>query len=308
MHGVLNINKPAGITSHDVVSRVRKALGTRRVGHAGTLDPGATGVLIVCVGQATRLSEYLMGQEKEYRTTLVLGQETTTEDFEGEIVSEKECTHISPEDIEAVLPSFIGEIQQIPPMVSAVHHEGKRLYELARKNIVVEREARTVSVRSIRMLNFTPGEYPRVELDVTCSKGTYIRTLCADIGKALGCGGHMGSLVRTRVGRFELSKSVDLEELKTRAEEGKAGDLLVSLADSIPDMPAVQLKENETVLIRNGVRVPTNVKIYDVLLRFLGPDGNLIAIGRVVGQGDEACLRPEKVFSMEEKDKTNEYG
>jgi tRNA pseudouridine55 synthase len=186
MDGILNINKPAGITSHDVVSRVRRAFKIRRVGHAGTLDPGATGVLVVCIGQATRVVEYLMGQEKEYSAVLALGEETSTEDAEGELVSSSDCSHITPDQVEAVMPSFVGEIMQIPPMVSAIHHEGKRLYELARNNIVVEREARPVTIHSLKMTGFVSGEHPHIELDVTCGKGTYIRTLCADIGRKLG--------------------------------------------------------------------------------------------------------------------------
>jgi tRNA pseudouridine55 synthase len=208
MDGVLNLHKPPGMTSHDVVDVVRRLLETKRVGHAGTLDPAATGVLVVCVGEATRIVEYLMEGTKSYRAEITFGVTTTTEDAEGEIVSEQSAADVTEERLREVLRQFIGDIEQIPPMFSAVQVGGKRLHELARRGETVERPKRQVHIEGINLIKFTSAERAIAVLDVTCSKGTYIRTLAADIGAALGCGAHLSSLVRTRVGRFRLEESL----------------------------------------------------------------------------------------------------
>jgi tRNA pseudouridine55 synthase len=203
------------------------------------------------------------------------------------------------QQVESVIPSFVGDIMQIP-MVSAVHHEGKRLYELARKNVVVERKPRAVTVYSIRMLGFVSGEHPRVELVITCGKGTYVRTLCADIGRALGCGGHMGSLVRSRVGNFSLENAVTLEDLESLVNQGKGEEILVPMDKALSKMPFVKLNERDSLLIRHGVMVPTSVKIdVDIIIRIHDSEGELIALGRIVEQEEGVKLRPEKVFSLE---------
>ena len=206
MDGFLNIHKPAGMTSHDVVARVRRALKLKRVGHAGTLDPDATGVLVVAVGQATRLLPYVPLEPKVYLATIGFGTATDTEDASGQVTAEADASGLTEAALRSVLPRFIGEIQQVPPMVSALHHNGQRLYDLARQGITVEREARTITIHAIECLSLD-------RIRVTCGGGTYIRTLCKDIGEALGLPAHMASLEREAVGPYKLSEAIGLDAL-----------------------------------------------------------------------------------------------
>lgn len=215
MDALVNLYKPAGMTSREAVDAVRRISGVRRAGHTGTLDPGAEGVLLICLGKATRLNEFLQWLPKTYRATMVLGVQTDTQDMEGEVIATADASGVTREMVEAVLPRFTGEIEQIPPMHSAVHHEGRRLYDLAREGKVVPRQARKVSVYRLQLLNFSPGEHPEADIEVECSTGTYIRTLCADIGDALGTGGYMKSLVRTAIGPFHVEDAVTLQQLET---------------------------------------------------------------------------------------------
>ncbi|GBC94240.1 tRNA pseudouridine synthase B [bacterium HR16] len=232
MDALLNLYKPAGMTSREAVDAVRRILGVRRAGHTGTLDPGAEGVLLICLGKATRLNEFLQWLPKTYRATMVLGVQTDTQDMEGKVIASTDAGGITREMLEAVLPRFTGEIEQIPPMHSAVHHEGRRLYELAREGKVVSREARKVQVYRLELLRFSPGEHPEAEIEVECSTGTYIRTLCADIGDALGAGGAMKSLVRTAIGAFRVENAVTLQQL----EAGDAADHLIPMAKAVEDI------------------------------------------------------------------------
>lgn len=304
MDGVLNVNKPAGPTSHDVVARVRRMTGEKRIGHAGTLDPDACGVLALCLGQATRVVEYLTEWRKSYRAVVAFGAETDTEDASGKVMRKCDCSSVTREDVEAVLPMFTGDIMQAPPMVSAVHHQGKRLYELARAGEFVDREPRPVSVYSVTLGEFTPGQEPTAVLDVQCSRGTYIRTLCADIGKAVGCGAHMGSLVRTAVGDFTLESALSLDEIGVYASEGRMGEILMSINDAISSMPMVTVSEEDAGRIRNGIKLPaddwseaTSVSIGSPV-KICAPNGSLIAIGKFAAN-DAGCmiLRPVKVLS-----------
>ncbi len=289
MNGVLNIDKPAGMTSHDVVARVRRVARLKRVGHAGTLDPDATGVLLVCLGTATRLSDFLADEGKEYRATLALGVTTTTEDASGEVLMRTDAGHLSEKDLAAVLPRFVGDISQIPPMVSAVHHEGRRLYELAREGVTVERAARTIRIDSIRLIDFTPGELATAMLDVACGKGTYIRTLCADLGAALGVGGHMAALRRTRVGAFTIETATPLDAL---AEESLPG-LLVSPADALAEMPAHLLAADaERDDIAHGRALRSDLPA-GAVVKVMDAGGELVALARADGEQ----LRPFKVFA-----------
>jgi tRNA pseudouridine55 synthase len=229
MDALVNLYKPAGMTSREAVDAVRRILGVRRAGHTGTLDPGAEGVLLICLGKATRLNEFLQWLPKTYRATMVLGVQTNTQDGEGEVIATTDASSITRERVEAVFPQFTGEIEQIPPMHSAIHHEGRRLYDLAREGKVVARQARKVFVHRLQLLNFLSGEHPEAEIEVECSTGTYIRTLCADIGNALGVGGHMKSLVRTAIGAFRAENAVTLQQLETE----KAADCLIPMARAI---------------------------------------------------------------------------
>src|SRR5262245_1264973 len=212
MHGFLNIDKPAGPTSHDVVVRVRRLAKQRRVGHAGTLDPAATGVLVVALGNATRLIEYVQEQtSKRYQALVQLGVTTATDDAEGEVLHESPVPHLALAEIDAQLVAFRGEIEQAPPQYSAIHHAGRRMHELARAGIIVDLPTRTVTIDRLVVLAWEP---PLLTLDVTCSKGTYIRSLARDIGAAIGCGAHLQALRRLAVGTFEVEDAATLEQLE----------------------------------------------------------------------------------------------
>jgi len=234
MDGILNILKPPGMTSHDVVSFARKVLGTKKIGHTGTLDPGVAGVLVLCVGKATRLAEYILETGKTYRGEITLGLATDTQDSFGKIIEEKKDFNITLEQLTAVLVSFQGTIKQIPPMYSALKHKGKKLYELAREGQEIVREAREVEIKSLKMLTQLNEcdilkFKAKLFFEVECSKGTYVRTLCADIGSSLGCGGYMSYLIRTSVGKFQLAQACTLEELKELREKALhplSGDIL----------------------------------------------------------------------------------
>lgn len=226
MIGIVNINKPKGKSSHFAVAVIRRITGIKKVGHTGTLDPLATGVLPICIGrEATKLSQIIMDGNKGYRAVVQLGATTNTQDAEGEILSTASVNGIGKTEIETVLKKFIGEVTQIPPMYSAIKINGEKLYNLAREGIEVERKPRTINIFNIELLNVNEDEHT-FEIQVDCSKGTYIRTLCADIGEALGCGAYMKSLIRNKCGRFTLEKSITLEEFETLYNQGKAETVL----------------------------------------------------------------------------------
>ncbi len=286
--GILNIDKPAGMTSHDVVGRIRRIAHLKRVGHAGTLDPDATGVLLVCIGSATRFADYLAAAGKEYQAVLVLGTTTTTEDASGTVLSETDTSHVTQEDLQEVLPQFIGGILQTPPMVSAVHHQGKRLYELARAGVTVERTPRPVQIDQITLHNFHPGPRATASMDVVCGKGTYIRTLCADIGAALGVGGHMQSLRRTHVGGFGIQSSVLLDDLT----ETNWQTHLVSPVHALPNWPCQTIETTQAEDIRHGRAIPT--ALADTETAFvLDAQGQILALARA----EAGTLHPHKVFT-----------
>ena len=208
--GVLLVDKPLGLTSHDVVDRIRRHFGFKKVGHCGTLDPGATGLLVIVLERATKLQDRLMADDKTYEGWMCLGVATDSQDADGEVVAEKPVPALSSTDLEAVLDKFRGDIQQIPPMVSAIKHQGQPLYKLARKGKTVEREPRKIHIYDLRVLSL---DLPRVQLRVTCTKGTYVRTLCHDIGETLGCGAHLAELRRTRSGDLNVKDAQPLDEL-----------------------------------------------------------------------------------------------
>ncbi len=255
MNGIINVYKEKGYTSHDVVAKLRGMLKERRIGHTGTLDPEAEGVLPVCIGKATKVCELLTGESKTYHTVLLLGVETDTQDLTGQLLRRSEvcCTE---EELRSCTETFVGEQMQTPPMYSAVKVNGKRLYELARQGIEVERKARKIRIEEIRIDRI---EWPEVELTVRCSRGTYIRTLCQDIGAALGCGGCMKSLLRTRVGPFSLENSKKLAEIETCCREGKLKDMLCPIDALFPHAEAVGLSPAAERLVRNGTALSRSV-------------------------------------------------
>lgn len=256
MNGIIVINKPIGKTSHDMVSFVRKLTGIKKVGHTGTLDPDATGVLPICIGKATKAADMLTVSDKAYRTQLVLGRTTDTQDASGKVLTERQVT-VTKEDIEEAVSQFIGEISQIPPMFSAIKKDGKKLYELARQGISVEREPRKVTIYNIEIKEINL-DNKTVTLDVDCSKGTYIRTLCEDIGEKLGCGAYMKSLVRTKSASFTLSDSFTQEELVQMKEKGTLDGALLPLDSIFEDYQKIKLNQVLSIKVKNGVRIRAN--------------------------------------------------
>ena len=286
LDGVLVVNKPAGWTSHDVVAKARKLLGVSKIGHTGTLDPAATGVLVLCLGKATRIAEYLVNTDKEYRAVLRLGVTTDTQDATGNVVGRTEGVLPEQAAIAAVMASFIGRLQQVPPMYAAIKVKGVPLYKSARAGRTVPRQPREFTVRSLEIRSIKPTP-PTIDItfDVVCSKGTYVRTLCADIGEALGVGGHLAGLERRRVGRFSIEEALSLDEL---AEREAVESRLYSPAEALTDLPALVIDEVASRSIRHGVAVPATrvVKAEGAWAAgdrvcLLGPDGRLLAIGKV---------------------------
>lgn len=248
IHGVINIYKEKGYTSHDVVAKLRGILKQKKIGHTGTLDPAAEGVLPVCLGKGTKLCDMLTEKEKTYRAVLLLGKTTDTQDTTGEVLSEQEvsCTE---EEARKAVESFQGEYDQIPPMYSALKVNGKKLCDLARAGKTVERKARRVIIHEIVLESV---ELPRITMTVTCSKGTYIRTLCQDIGERLGCGGCMESLMRIRSGRFSIEESVRLSDVEKAMQEGCIEKLVLPVDQMFAAYPAVYVKGEFRRLIENG--------------------------------------------------------
>ncbi|HHH41182.1 MAG TPA: tRNA pseudouridine(55) synthase TruB [Chloroflexi bacterium] len=292
MDGILNLNKPAGLTSHDVVDRVRAVARQRKVGHAGTLDPMATGVLLVCLGRATRVAEYLMASPKTYRARVRLGVTTDTYDAEGSVVEERPV-EVDRAAVERALERFRGRILQVPPMYSALKHKGKRLYELARRGEVVEREPRPVEVYRLELVEWTP---PELVLELDCSPGTYVRALAHDLGEALGCGAHLAGLVRLASGDFRLEEATPLEEL-TRE---RLPSLLLPIDAALRRYPALHLDEARARAVRTGQAVagpPPPEATGDLLplARAYGPDGTFLAV--VEYRPDRGTWHPRKVFA-----------
>lgn len=249
IHGVLNIYKEKGYTSHDVVARLRRIVGQKKIGHTGTLDPEAEGVLPVCLGKATKLCDLLTDKDKTYEAVLLLGISTDTQDTTGKILEGKNTADLREEAVREVVLSFEGEYDQIPPMFSALKVGGKKLYELARDGKEVERKPRHVQIYRIRILQI---DLPRVRMEVTCSKGTYIRTLCHDIGEKLGCGGCMESLLRTRVERFGVAESLRISEVEQLMDEGTLQEHMIKVDEMFPDYQKVYLTPEASAAVRNG--------------------------------------------------------
>ena len=251
MNGIIVLDKPQGKTSHAMVNFIRRMTGIKRVGHTGTLDPMATGVLPICIGSATKAADMLTLSDKGYRAEFVLGITTDTEDISGEVLT-KTDVNLTVSEITDAIMSFCGEIEQIPPMYSAIKQNGKKLYELARQGIDVERQSRQVTIHSIDILNIDTEKWT-VEIDVICSKGTYIRTLCADIGKKLGTGACMTSLRRTKTGEFTLDDAYTEEYIEENIE--KLEKLVIPVDKMFVEYPAIYLNEKQTRSIVNGVRM-----------------------------------------------------
>lgn len=282
MFGFLNVYKPQGKTSHDVVAVLRRVTKIKQIGHTGTLDPFAEGVLPVCIGKATRLIEYLV-DDKAYVGTIQLGKSTTTYDVEGEVVNSSD-RKVSLEEIEAILPKFRGEIEQIPPIYSAIKVNGKKLYEYARKGEEVEIKPREVNIYKLEIVNFNQ-EKQTVDLHIECSKGTYIRSIAHDIGEALGCYGHLIKLVRIKAGKFEINKSIKLDELQTDEQVKK--NLIYPL--EYLEYPQYVLNEQECEKVSHGMSISISLENGKALLVF---GGKLVAVADI----SDGKAKTEKVF------------
>lgn len=254
---------------------MRKILGIKKIGHTGTLDPQATGVLPVCIGKGTKVSDMLTCSDKEYIARVRLGVTTSTEDIWGEVLSKTDATGVSEDDVRRVASEFVGEISQLPPMYSAVKVGGKKLYEYARKGVEVERKSRTVQIKEIEIFDFEPCSF---SMRVACSKGTYIRTLCADIGKKLVTGAVMSDLVRTKSGGFSINDAKTLDEIRSVAESGRADSLLVPVDKIFASLPEITVDARRTAQILNGMFLETNLS--DGEYRVYGSVG-FLCVGRV---------------------------
>ncbi len=286
MRGFLLVDKAAGITSHGVVDKVRKALGIKKVGHAGTLDPMATGLLVVAVGPVTRLIRWIQDAEKEYETTVLLGIGTSTLDAEGETTEQVDMSGVTRADVVAQLARFRGEIEQVPPMVSALKVGGRRLHELARKGIEVERKSRSVIISELTLTGFDPGERPLMHLRVVCSKGTYIRTLGDDIAIALGGRGHLTVLRRTRIGHLKVANAVFVGDVSPES--------LVDPGYALGSLPIVEVDSETSTLVGYGQAIPnTSSWAESTAVRIMNRQGIMLAVYRVEGD----VLRPEVVLA-----------
>ena len=248
MNGLLIINKPKGYTSHDIVNVLRKKLNTKKVGHTGTLDPNATGVLPILVGTATKVSKYLIEHEKTYIATIKLGKKTDTGDAEGKIIEETDIKEISKKEVEEVIKDFLGKQSQIPPMYSAIKVDGKKLYEYAREGKTVELQPREIEILDINLIAYNNNE---IEFSVRCSKGTYIRTLCEDIAKKLGTIGYMKELQRTSINKFKIENSISIDDLDNLNTEEK----IISIEEIFKDKPDINLNNRKLELFLNGVQL-----------------------------------------------------
>ena len=292
-NGVINVYKEAGYTSHDVVAKMRGILKQKKIGHTGTLDPEATGVLPVCLGQGTKLCDMLTDKTKTYQAVMLLGRETDTQDTTGEILAE--CpVEVTPEQVEEAVMGFAGDYAQIPPMYSALKVNGKKLYELARAGKEVEREARPVVIYSIVIDEIA---LPRVTMTVNCSKGTYIRTLCHDIGRVLGCGGCMEKLLRTQVDRFLLKDSLTLAQIEALRDEGRLSEAIVPVDEMFAAYPAVRTRPETDYLVHNGNQVKRELlQLGDTLspVRIYDSEGQFIGVYEF--QPEKDWYKPRKIF------------
>lgn len=291
--GVLVIDKPTGLTSHDVVQIVRKGTGIRRAGHTGTLDPRASGVLVVLLGPAVRLSEYVSASDKRYQATIRLGTATDTYDTEGN-VTQHSLVEISEEEFQRELEQFIGEIEQVPPPFSAVKVKGRRAYELSRKGEEFDLKPRKIKVYSLELLEWSP---PEAVIDVFCSSGTYVRSLAHDLGQSLGCGAHLVGLRRTKNGRFTLRDATTLRVLKEAFTANEWYHYLIPAAEALADWYMVELDSEQLELVRNGHRLPAAADA-PTLARGVSEQGDLVAVLELNAITNE--WQPRKVFFQSE--------
>ncbi|QQE76175.1 tRNA pseudouridine(55) synthase TruB [Brevibacillus composti] len=304
VHGVIVVDKPAGMTSHGCVARIRRIFGTKKVGHTGTLDPEVTGVLPICIGHATRLVEYLQEMPKRYDVIMRIGSSTTTEDATGEIIERKPVIdgEMTEEKMQSVFSRFIGEIEQTPPMYSAVKVQGKRLYDLAREGIVIERPARVVTIYELDLHAVKgDGEFVDVHFSCTCSKGTYVRTLCVDLGRTLGYPAHMKQLRRVKSGPFHEQQAIPLETLQAQAEAGEdVQQHVIAIPDALSFLPRYEIAPERKRAVLNGLTTALpGLQAEEGSLICLFSEGQLLGIHRVCRGPKGLFAKAEKVFPPE---------
>lgn len=284
VHGILLLDKPEGMTSNAALQKVKWLFFAKKAGHTGSLDPLATGLLPICLGEATKVSAYLLDADKHYRVRIKLGETTSTGDAEGEIVERRSTEGLTEAQLVAAVKLFEGDIEQIPPMYSALKHDGVRLYKLAREGVVVDRPPRPVTIHNLAMRSF---DLPEFELDVSCSKGTYVRTLAEDIGEELGCGAHVTLLRRTGVGPFSSEKMVTLEALESQREADRftMDDLLLPMDYGLAGWPLVSLNADSAFYLNQGQAVFVPNAPTDGLVKIYGPEERFLGIGQVQDDG-----------------------
>lgn len=294
VNGILLLDKPTGLGSNEVLQIVKRLYDARKAGHTGSLDRLASGMLPLCFGEATKLSGFLLNADKRYEATVALGVKTSTGDAEGEVIDERPVPAFSERDLLTCLEAFRGDIQQIPPMHSAIKHQGQRLYKLAHQGLVVEREPRDVKIFELEMLGWQPDEMPpQLHIEVLCSKGTYIRTLAEDIGEALGCGAHVSYLRRTAAGPYDADEMHTLDEIESLAGQGEddLGDALIPMESALRDWPVVRLTGDVAYYLKQGQAVLVPHAPTEGWVRITGPEHRFIGVGEVLDDGRIAPRR-----------------
>jgi tRNA pseudouridine55 synthase len=292
--GALVVDKPVGMTSHDVVQAIRNGTGLRRAGHTGTLDPRASGVLVILVGPAVRLSEYVSASDKRYQAIIRLGGSTDTFDAEGMVTPTKDPVNVTETEFETALQTFVGEIEQTPPPYSAVKVQGRKAYEMAREGEEVDLAPRKITVHHLEVLEWAP---PEVVIDVHCSSGTYVRSLANDLGVMLGCGAYLVGLRRTKSGRFSLRDSVPLRKLQEAFTAGNWYQYLIPAAEALGDWPAVELSPDEVEGVRHGHRVKIVGEPTETKVRGVSTQGELVALMEIaINEDGSREWQPKKVF------------
>jgi len=291
---IIDLNKPEGITSQQAVTKVKRIFGAKKAGHAGTLDPLATGVLLVCLGEATKISRFLMDKNKEYRARMKLGERTDTLDAEGTVTETREVQDLSARDIEEALREFTGKILQKPPMYSAIKHKGTPLYALARKGLTVDRASRAVDIYAITV---TGVDLPYIDLAISCSKGTYIRSLCDDLGARLGTLAHLTSLIRTGTGMFTLERAADFDQLSSDIEKLGTCPFIYTVDDALAELSEMYLSEDDYRKARNGVHINAEnlmISASHPFVRLKSPKGELFGIGRI----EDTKIAIERILNL----------
>jgi len=301
MDGIINVYKQKGMTSHDVVARLRKIFNIKKIGHTGTLDPDAGGVLPICIGKGTKLAEYLTDKDKKYRAKLILGITTDTQDLSGQVIEKKEV-NVGEEEVKSIIMSFGGDILQIPPMFSAIKINGQKLYQLARQGKTIEREKRKIRIYGIEILKIDL-LHNEILFDVECSKGTYIRTLCHDIGNKIGCGGCMGSLLRIKSGEFDIASSLPLEKIKEYVDNSKINEFIKPLDYIFLKYKSAITKNQSLKWVLNGCRIYgkdifcKEQFVFGEIIRIYDEQNNFLAIYKVEEKDGKMEFVVEKMFT-----------